>query len=372
MAPLFVIFVNFGLILTRATAGKQRGSCYCNVGVCYKRSLDGTIVVCRTQEDFYGKSSNREVSDDHKLKLPSRQQSTSPSSSVQPQATSLFGVPLYPIKFTHLQQQSNQLLLEIAEQELETATCSDPAHNVWIGRRQAYAWNYTQAVETYSRAIESYAEYAPLYRHRGHRHITRRNFSLAEFDLANAVKLMDKGKNEWEADGQPNPDNIPLSTLQFNSYYHLGLSRYLQGDYRGALAAYNACYNFSHINDESLQATAYWRYMTMRRLGISATEANNSLSEIHSGMRTLDGSGYLNLTLMFQGHRTPDEVLGKNPSPLDLVTVGYGVGNWYAINGMKAKAESTFEKITNTSYWAGFGFIAAEADLFRWKKGVSE
>ena len=357
------MLVLLAVLLALTTAGVQRGRCYCNVGVCYRRNAGGEIIICRTDEDFFGKSAHRELSENQELSHWS-------TPSVQPQATSLFGVPLYPIKFDKLQQQSNELLLTIAKQELQTATCSDPAHNVWIGRRQAYAWNYTQAVDTYSRAIKKHADYAPLYRHRGHRHITRRNFSLAEFDLANAVKLMDKDKNEWEADGQPNAHNIPLSTLQFNSYYHLGLSRYLQGDYQGALAAYNACYNFSHINDESLQATAYWRYMTMRRLGISAAEANKSLCDIRPGMRTLDGSGYLNLTLMFQGRRTPQEVMGSNPSPLDLVTVGYGVGNWYAINGMQSKAANTFKKITNTSYWAGFGFIAAEADLFRWGGGV--
>jgi hypothetical protein len=124
-------------------------------------------------------------------------------------------------------------------------------------------------VGTFSGAIAADPDNAPLRRHRGHRHLTRRNFTLAEADLSMAVELMDKSPGrapQWEADGQPNALNIPLSTLQFNAYYHLGLARYLQGDFGGALAAYQACYNYSGINDESLQATAYWRCTAMRPL----------------------------------------------------------------------------------------------------------
>jgi hypothetical protein len=62
----------------------------------------------------------------------------------------------------------------------------------------------------------------------------------------------------------------------------------------------------------------------------------------------------------------PADILGHNPSALDLVTVGYGVGSFYHLRGQQAKAEAVLRAIVNTSYWAGFGYIAAEADLFRW------
>ena len=262
------------------------------------------------------------------------------ASGQQPEATSLFGKPLYKIPFTKLQTESNELLLTIAEQAA-ALQCADPARSVWIGRRQAYAWNYTAAVGTFSGAIAADPDNAPLRRHRGHRHLTRRNFTLAEADLSKAVELMDKSPGrapQWEADGQPNALNIPLSTLQFNAYYHLGLARYLQGDFGGALAAYQACYNYSGINDESLQATAYWRctamrhslpcvlaqctlthcagrYMAMRRAGASAAAANESLKDIHPGMRALEGAAYLNLTLMFQGRLAPEGTCRHSPQP---------------------------------------------------------
>ena len=49
--------------------------------------------------------------------------------------------------------------------------------------------------------------------------------------------------------------HLGWATLQFNSYYHLALSRYLLGDYEGALAAYSSCWEHSQINDESIVAT---------------------------------------------------------------------------------------------------------------------
>ena len=84
-------------------------------------------------------------------------------------------------------------------------------------------------------------------------------------------------------------------------------------------------------------------------------------------MRTLEGGAYLNLTRMFQGQMTPKEVLGEHPSALDLVTLGYGVSFFYNASGEPSKAAALQEALLNTTYWAGFGFIAAEADHFRAK-----
>ena len=41
------------LHLAVAAAGVQRGSCYCNVGVCYK-TVAGAHVICKTDDDFFG------------------------------------------------------------------------------------------------------------------------------------------------------------------------------------------------------------------------------------------------------------------------------------------------------------------------------
>ena len=50
---------------------------------------------------------------------------------------------------------------------------------------------------------------------------------------------------------------------------------------------------------------------------------------------------------------------------LNLVTQGYGVANWYLYNGQTEKANEIFDMIVQNSYWAAFGYIAAEAELNR-------
>ena len=50
--------------LAVANAGVQRGLCYCNVGVCYKRLESGETVLCTTDEDFYGPTGKPTEQDD--------------------------------------------------------------------------------------------------------------------------------------------------------------------------------------------------------------------------------------------------------------------------------------------------------------------
>jgi hypothetical protein len=52
-------------------------------------------------------------------------------------------------------------------------------------------------------------------------------------------------------------------------------------------------------------------------------------------------------------------------SDLDLATLGYGIGCWHLYNSESEKAKTYFESIVQTPYWPAFGFIAAEAELYR-------
>jgi hypothetical protein len=90
--------------------------------------------------------------------------------------------------------------------------------------------------------------------------------------------------------------------------YHLGLSYFLQGNYSAALTTYQRLLtDGAQLNDESFVATTHWLYMTQRRLG-SDVQANATLLPIHKGMRMLEDGAYLNLTLLYKGVLTVDEV----------------------------------------------------------------
>jgi tetratricopeptide (TPR) repeat protein len=114
---------------------------------------------------------------------------------------------------------------------------------IWVGRRQAYLGQYRDAITTYSEGIAApEGQYNPrLFRHRGHRYITTRRLDSASADFERAATLIEGQPDEVEPDGAPNALGIPTSTLQFNIWYHLGLVRYLRGDWLGALDAYERC-----------------------------------------------------------------------------------------------------------------------------------
>ena len=52
-----------------------------------------------------------------------------------------------------------------------------------------------------------------------------------------------------------------------------------------------------------------------------------------------------------------------------LATQGYGVANWYFVNGEVDKAKEILNKVLGGKYWSAFGYIAAEADVKRMEEG---
>lgn len=244
----------------------------------------------------------------------------------------------------------------------------DDAQNiVWVGRRLAYLSRYREAIDVFSRGVAKFPADARPLRHRAHRYITTRQFDKAIVDFEKAAKLMAGKPNEGEPDGAPGRRPSPSATLKFNIYYHLGLAYYLKGDFAKALTAYRECMKYSTDNDDSLVATSDWLYMTLRRLGQKA-ESEKVLEPIKEGMNVLDNAAYYQRLLMYKGLRKPEEVLGSDEQdPLQIATQGYGVGNYYLVNGDTERAKAIFRRVVAGSQWAAFGFIAAEADLARMK-----
>jgi tetratricopeptide (TPR) repeat protein len=281
-----------------------------------------------------------------------------------PEAFSLFGRPLYrvPLPPEALNQQA--LLYEKALEDW-MGSPEDPEKIIWLGRRTAYLGKYRESLAIYSMGIEKHPGYAKLYRHRGHRFITIRLFDRAIDDFERAAELIVSSPDEVEPDGTPNPRGVPVSTLYFNVYYHLGLSRYLGGGLRGALKAYRMCMKVSDIDDKYV-ATAHWTYMTLRLLGRKA-EAEKLLGRVDPEMDIIENTHYHKCLLMYKGEQTPEALMkeAREQGALGLVTTGYGVANWYRYNGEQEKAAGILREITALEGWAGFGYIAAEADLKR-------
>lgn len=301
----------------------------------------------------------------------------SPAAAAQPadgspECISLLGRPLYPIPEGERRSKLEAELVEASvalARDVDDPAPDDPAKLVWLGRRLAYLWKMRDAVELFSIGMLMHPDYAPFYRHRGHRYISLRRFDEAEQDLERAARLIDGRPEEIEPDGQPNARNLPLTTTGFNVWYHLALARYLKGDFEGALAAWRETARHTRGLDDNVVAVTDWTYMTLRRLN-RPEEAAALLESLKPEMDIIENHAYHRRCLMYKGQLRPDELLNvENARPLDLATMGYGVGNWHLYNGDAARARAIFEKVVAGEEWPAFGFIAAEAELARMGPG---
>lgn len=243
---------------------------------------------------------------------------------------------------------------------------ADPSVENWIwkGRFIAYQGKYKEAIDFYGEGIKKFPNEARLYRHRGHRYISIREFDKAIADFTKAEALREGMENEIEPDGAPNAQNIPVSSLHGNIYYHLGLAHYLKGELEPALAAYKKAVAASRMDDNVVSGT-HWIYM-MLRLMDRDEEAKAALEPINKDMKIIENFAYHELCLFYKGEMTMDELTKSGEGNLSSNdAVNYGIGNWYQYNGDLDKAIEVYTSILSKAGWASFGYIAAEADLNR-------
>jgi len=280
-----------------------------------------------------------------------------------PETFSLFGEPLFktPLRADILERQKKLYDEALTNYEADP---EDADNIIWLGRRTAYIGDFRKSIAIYSMGIKKHPTDPRMYRHRGHRFITLRFFDQAISDFEKAAELIKGKPDEIEPDGIPNERGIPVSSLHFNIWYHLGLAYYLKADFEKALHAYDMCMRASEIDDKVI-ATAHWYYMTLRRLGREA-EAKKILENITEDMDVIENYHYHKCLMMYKGKNKPEALMKEayEMGDLGLVTIGYGVANWYHYTGDKEKAADILREIVAVEGWAGFGYIAAEADLY--------
>ncbi len=287
----------------------------------------------------------------------------------QPEATSLTGEalprPELPAEFAAKQE---TLLREATARLAEDPDSIEAA--VWVGRRTAYLGRYRDAIEIYTDALAKHPDSPHLLRHRGHRWITTRMLGRAVEDLTRAAELVRGKDDEVEPDGLPNDRGIPTSTLQSNIYYHLGLAYYLLGELAPALEAYRECLEVSK-NPDMLVATTYWLYLTAKRLG-QDEEAARALEEVSRDMDIIENRDYHRLLIGFKHHEGVHELweeASADTSAVRYSTVAYGIGAYHLVGGRADRASAMFRRALESSNWAAFGYIAAEAELARARSG---
>ncbi|MEQ8476152.1 tetratricopeptide repeat protein [Fulvivirga sp.] len=278
----------------------------------------------------------------------------------------LDGTELPQSVYSEKQQARLDSNLAVAQQNFDSGATE--INCIWLGRRQAYMSKYNEAIKTFTEGIGQYPNSYRLYRHRGHRYLSTRKLDMAIADFLKAAELMPKDTLEIEPDGIPNKINQPLSSTQFNVWYHLALAYYLKGDYELAAEAYQKCMETS-VNDDLLVATSDWLYMTLIRMG-KEEAATALLADITDELKIIENDSYLKRLLMYKGELAPEEVLdveGRADYDLAIATQGYGVANYYLTQGDSVKAKEIFSVVLDGKHWSAFGYIAAEADMMRLK-----
>lgn len=232
---------------------------------------------------------------------------------------------------------------------------------IWKARRLGYQGRYRSAIELLGTGISSDPNEARLYRHRGHRYITVRDLDKAVVDLEKAAELTEGTEDIIEPDGLPNAQNIPLSTLQTNIYYHLGLAYFLQDRFEEASKAYDRGLSLT-TNDDMKTAFLYWHYITLRKQGKDVL-AGQVLGQVTEDMTIIENQSYYDLLRVFKGEFDEASLLDASETALDNATVGYGLGFWHDINGRHERAQEIWTGVYESGPWAAFGYIASEAEL---------
>ena len=229
----------------------------------------------------------------------------------------------------------------------QAALMADPKNInkiIALGTAQSGARQMREAVETFAAGLKFHPDNALLLRWRGHRHLSVREFTKAKADLTLGSKLD--------------------STI-YGNWYHLGVVKFVAGDFNGAADA------FSHAQPKApdsgeLAGSTDWLWMSLSRAG-RGKEAQAMLDRHPDSLKTT--AAYAQRLKLYRGEYGPDKVfLPSDTSDVNVATLSYGIGNWYLVKGDTAKAKEWFAKSVASGGWPAFGFIAAEAELRRIKK----
>ncbi len=235
---------------------------------------------------------------------------------------------------------------------------------IWYGRRTAYLGNYEDAIQIFTTGIERHSQDARMYRHRGHRYISTRQYDKAILDFEQAATLTQGQPDEVEPDGLPNNRNLPLSTLQGNIWYHLGLAYYLKNDMDNALRAFSNR-TVTEKYDDNVVSGGHWLYMILSRMG-KTQEADAAISKVTKDMDIIENSSYHTMCLFYKGLLQESELQDGDPKSSSANVLSYGLGNWYLYKKQDTvQAKKYYRQLLDNGNTFSFAYIAAEADWER-------
>ena len=226
----------------------------------------------------------------------------------------------------------------------QSALAADPRNVekiIALGVAQSGVRQFREAIETFTRGLAIAPDNPMLYRWRGHRYLSVREFDRAYQDLT-------KG--------------FSLDSLNYGILYHLGIVRFVRGDFAGAADAFRRAQPLAPEGGE-LAGSTDWLWMSLSRAG-RAAEAKAMLDRRPDSIAV--DNAYARRLKLYRGQIPVDSVITPADSAdVQAATLAFGVGNWYLVRGDTARARSWFERSIRSGGWPGFGFILSEVELRR-------
>ncbi len=226
------------------------------------------------------------------------------------------------------------------------ALAQDPrnvARIIDLGVAQSGARQYREAIETFTRGLSLAPNDVMLYRWRGHRYLSVREFDKARADLARGYQI---------------------DSTNYGVLFHYGIVRYVAGDFAGAATLFKKAQPLAPDGGE-LAGSTDWLWMSLARAGRTG-EAAAMLAARPDSIAAPPGYAYAQRLKLYRGEFTPETLFTPaDTADVQQATLNYGLGSWYMVRGDTAKARAAFERTVKSGGWPGFGFIAAEAELRR-------
>lgn len=229
----------------------------------------------------------------------------------------------------------------------ERALAADPRNVqrfIDLGTAQAGARQMREAIATFTRALAVAPDNALLYRWRGHRHLSVREFAQARADLQRGAAL---------------------NSSVYGIWYHLGIVQFVAGQFDSAATSFRRGLPLAPDANERAGSTD-WLWMSLSRAGRHDEARALLASRPDSVPTTTPDYAYAKRLRMYRQQLGPDFLIGPaDTADVQRATLAFGRGNWHLVMGDTATAKKWFRQAIASGGWPGFGFIVAEAELRR-------
>lgn len=210
-----------------------------------------------------------------------------------------------------------------------------------LGVAQSGARQFREAIETFTKGLAIAPNDPRLYRWRGHRYLSVREWDRSLADLQ-------KGYG--------------LDSTNYGILYHLGIVRFARGEFDEAARIFAMALPRAPNAGEQ-GGSVDWLWMSLMRAG-RAAEAQALLDRKPDTQPNTNA--YAARLRLYRGEIGPDQLITPaDTADVQASTLNYGLGNWYLVRGDTAKARAAFERSIKAGGWPGFGFILSEIELRR-------